>query len=118
MDVNPATRPVVTGTERYTREVCARLPRLAPDLDWRFFASRPKADLGVDVTVLPFRRLWSQVRLPMQLARTRPDLLFVPGHSIPFAWTGRALAVVHDLAYERYPDAYAATTRASYLPAG
>ena len=111
VDINPATRAVVTGTERYTRELCARLPQVAPDLTWRFFASRPKSDLGVDVTVLPFRRLWSQARLPVALARVRPDLLFVPGHSVPFAWTGRALAVVHDLAFERHPDAYRAPQR-------
>ena len=51
------------------------------------------------------------MRLPVQLASTRPDLLFVPGHSVPFAWTGRALAVVHDLAYERHPEAYSAAER-------
>jgi glycosyltransferase involved in cell wall biosynthesis len=111
VDINPATRDVVTGTERYTRELCARLPAAAPDLTFRFYAARPKSNLGVDVTVLPFRRMWSQVRLPIALASERTDLLFVPGHSIPFAWMGRALAVVHDLAFERHPDAYTATQR-------
>jgi len=111
VDINPATREVVTGTERYTRELCSRLPGMAPDLRFRFFASRPKSGLDVDVTVLPFRRLWSQVRLPIALARVRPDLLFVPGHSIPFAWSGRALAVVHDLAFERHPEAYSTAQR-------
>lgn len=105
--MNPATRAVVTGTETFTREVCARLPAAAPELRWRFFASRPKADLGVDVMVLPFRRMWSQARLPIALAREKPDLLFVPAHVVPFAWTGTVLTVVHDLAFDRLPDAYA-----------
>jgi glycosyltransferase involved in cell wall biosynthesis len=105
--MNPATRAVVTGTETYTREVCTRLPAAAPELRWRFFASRPKADLGVDVMVLPFRRMWSQARLPIALAREKPDLLFVPAHVVPFAWTGTVLTVVHDLAFDRLPDAYA-----------
>jgi len=113
VDVNPATRAVVTGTETYTREVSARLPKLAPEYRWRFLASRPRAGLGVDVTVLPFRRMWSQVRLPMALARDRPDLLLVPGHVVPFAWPGKVLAVVHDLAFERHPDAYTFTDRTS-----
>ena len=107
VDVNPATREIATGTEVYTREVCSRLSRLAPDLSWTFFASRPAIGLGFDMTVVPFRRMWSQVRLPFALAASRPDLLFVPAHSIPFAWTGRALTVVHDLAFERHPEAYA-----------
>jgi glycosyltransferase involved in cell wall biosynthesis len=112
VDVNPATRAVMTGTEVYTREVCSRLPFAAPELRWRFFASRPRAGLGVDVMVIPLRRLWSQVRLPLALAAERPDLLFVPAHAIPFAWPGKALTVVHDLAFERYPHAYSATERA------
>jgi glycosyltransferase involved in cell wall biosynthesis len=112
VDVNPATRAVMTGTEVYTREVCSRLPSAAPELGWRFFASRPRAGLGVDVMVVPLRRLWSQVRLPLALASERPDLLFVPAHAIPFAWPGMALTVVHDLAFERYPHAYSAAERA------
>ena len=112
VDINPATRPVITGTERFTREVARRLPGVAPDLRWRFFASRPRAGLGVDVMVVPFPRLWSQARLPIALAGERPDLLFVPGHVVPFAWPGRVLTVVHDLAFERYPAAYRPAERA------
>jgi glycosyltransferase involved in cell wall biosynthesis len=111
VDVNPATREIATGTEIYTREVCARLSRLAPDLSWTFFASQPAPGLGFDVMVVPFRRLWSQVRLPLALAATHPDLLFVPAHSIPLAWPGRALTVVHDLAFERHPEAYSRRER-------
>ena len=114
MDVNPATRAVVTGTETLTREVSRRLPVVAPEYRWRFFASRPRAQLGVDAMVLPFPRLWSQVRLPLALAAERPDLLFVPGHALPFAWPGRVLTVVHDLAFELHPDAYGLADR-SYL---
>ncbi len=112
VDVNPATRAVMTGTEVYTREVCSRLSAAAPELRWRFFASRPRAGLGMDVMVIPFRRLWSQVRLPLALAPERPDLLFVPAHAVPFAWPGKALTVVHDLAFERYPHAYSPGERA------
>jgi glycosyltransferase involved in cell wall biosynthesis len=87
---------------------------MAPDLRWLFFASRARAGLGVDVMVVPQARLWSQVRLPLALARAHPDLLFVPAHAIPFVWPGTALTVVHDLAFERHPEAYSLTER-SYL---
>ena len=106
VDINPATRKLLTGTELFTLEVCARLPTLAPEIRWRFFASRPKAGLGVDPVVLPSRRMWSQVRLPIGLAVERPDLLFVPAHVVPFAWPGKVLTVVHDLAFEHFPAAY------------
>jgi glycosyltransferase involved in cell wall biosynthesis len=111
VDANPATRKIATGTEIYTREVCSRLSLQAPDLSWTFFASQPATGLGFDVTVAPFRRLWSQVRLPLALAATHPDLLFVPAHSVPFVWPGRALTVVHDVAFERLPEAYSRRER-------
>jgi glycosyltransferase involved in cell wall biosynthesis len=111
VDVNPATRSAITGTEVYTRELCRRLVDAGPELQWRFVASRARVGLGVDVTVLPLRRLWSQVRLPIAMARTRSDLLFVPAHAIPFAWPGKMLTVVHDLAFERHPQAYSARER-------
>ena len=114
VDVNPATRAVITGTEIFTREVARRLPAAAPELGWRFLASRPRSGLGVDAMVLPFPRLWSQVRLPLHLATERPDLLFVPGHVVPFAWFGQVLTVVHDLAFERFPHAYPPSDR-TYL---
>jgi glycosyltransferase involved in cell wall biosynthesis len=112
VDLNPATRDVVTGTEVFAREVGSRLKAAAPELRWQFFASRARAGLGVDLMVVPFPRLWSQVRLPMALARAHADLLFVPSHAVPFAWPGKALTVVHDLAFERHPQAYSGAERA------
>lgn len=114
VDLNPATREIVTGTELYAREVGRRLPAAAPELRWLFYASRARAGLGVDVMVLPMTRLWSQVRLPLALGRARPELLFVPAHVVPFAWPGKALTVVHDLAFERHPEAYSLAER-TYL---
>ncbi len=114
VDMNPATREVATGTEIYTREVGTRLPSAAPEFQWRFFASRARPALGVDVMVVPLARMWSQVRLPIALGHAHPDLLFVPAHAIPFGWPGRSLTVVHDLAFERHPDAYSFAER-SYL---
>lgn len=106
VDANPAVRPVQTGTETYAREVARRLPAAAPDVRFTFYASRPAELAGTDLTVLPGRRLWSQLRLPRELWRSRPDLFFAPSHVVPFLAPGPALTVVHDLAFERFPAAY------------
>jgi glycosyltransferase involved in cell wall biosynthesis len=114
VDLNPATRDIATGTEVYTREVGSRLRGAAPDLRWLFFASRARSGLGVDMMVVPMARMWSQVRLPLALQPAHPDLLFVPAHALPFGWLGKSLTVVHDLAFERRPEAYSLAER-SYL---
>src|SRR5256712_12854653 len=114
VDFNPATREVATGTEVYTREVGSRLPAVAPEFRWLFYASRARAGLGVDVMGVPMARLWSQIRLPLAMQPAHPDLLFVPAHAIPFGWPGKSLTVVHDLAFERPPEAYSVAER-SYL---
>lgn len=106
VDANPATKPVVTGTELYAREVVRRLPRVAPDLEWRFYASRPAPELGVDLTILPFRRGWAQARLPLELAGNRPDLYLDLAHVVPAWCPAPPMKVFHDLAFERFPGAY------------
>lgn len=116
VDANPLTRHVITGTELYSRELCRRLPAAAPDLNFRFYAARPSPAAGVDLIVAPMPRLWTQLRLPVELARSRPDLLFVPAHAVPFMTRRPAVLTVHDLAYERFPQAYRPATLA-YLKA-
>ena len=106
VDVNPAVRSSMTGTEVYARQLARLLPEAAPELEWTFYASRPRAEVGVDLTVLPMPRLWAQIRLPVELLRARPRLLFTPSHVVPFASPVPALTVVHDLAFERFPEAY------------
>ena len=114
VDASPAARDAQTGTETYAREVSRRLPAAAPDVHFVFYASRPGDVDGIDLTVLPGRRLWSQGRLCRELWRRRPDLFFAPSHVVPFLAPGRTLTVVHDLAFERFPEAYGAAAR-SYL---
>jgi len=111
VDANPVTRRALTGTEVYARELARRLPGAAPDIEWVFYAARPAEGAELDLTVLPAPRLWSQARLPVELWSRRPDLFFAPSHVVPFLAPGRALSVVHDLAYERFPSAYRAFDR-------
>jgi glycosyltransferase involved in cell wall biosynthesis len=106
VDANPAVRDVQTGTEAYAREVSRRLPDVAPDLRFIFYVSRPSEIAGVDLTVLPGRRLWSQLRLPVELWNRRPDVFFAPSHVVPFLAPGRTVTAIHDLAFERHPGAY------------
>lgn len=110
-DANPLTRPAVTGTELIARELAFRLPSLIPESRWTFYSGRPAPGLGLDLTVLPMSRLWSQLRLPAELLRRPPDLLFAPSHVVPFLAACPALTIIHDLAFEHFPAAYGTAAR-------
>jgi len=112
VDAAPAARQSITGTELYALELLRRLPAAAPWCDFVQYSSRPGPRSGLDLTVLPTRRLWAQVRLPIRLHRTRPELFFSPAHVVPVLAPGPSLTVVHDLAFERWPKAYPARQRA------
>lgn len=59
----------------------------------------------------PPRLLWTQVRLSLAMLwpSRRPDVLFIPAHTIPILHPRRTVYVAHDLGFEREPELYANT---------
>jgi glycosyltransferase involved in cell wall biosynthesis len=93
-----ATRPTITGVERWASELIPRLKALAPD---RYKITQPP-------TVAMSRGLgqaWEQLALPLQALRGRAELIFSPANLAPVAWP-RNVVMVHDVAVLRDPEAY------------
>ena len=111
-DVSDLATGRADGTTRYTFELAKRLPALAPDVSWLYFAPGPLhkqfAEAGkhknVQVIVSPWQKYWTQSRLVLDLFRYRPDVLFMPIQQLPLMrpWKMRTVAVVHDLAFHMY----------------
>jgi glycosyltransferase involved in cell wall biosynthesis len=99
-----ATRPTVTGVERWTAEVVGRLLELAPD---RYVVAEP----GRRAQRRLLAQSWEQLALPARAARMRAALVFSPANLAPLAWP-RNVLVMHDAAVLREPDAYSAAYRA------
>ena len=102
-----ATHP--TGTETYSRRLIEALLDLDSQHSFRlYFRSRTGAgDLaGAEHRVIPFPRLWTHGRLSWEMARRRPDALFVPAHVLPLVHPAASLVTVHDLGYQRFPKAH------------
>src|SRR5438309_1914825 len=59
----------------------------------------------VTTRVVPLPRLWTHARLSLEMARNKPDLLFVPAHVVPLVHP-RTVVTIHDLGYLRYRLAY------------
>ncbi len=93
-----ATRPTITGVERWTAELIPRLKALAPDL---YEIAQPPSS----ATGRALGQAWEQAALPLRALRTHAKLIFSPANLAPVAWP-RNVVMVHDVAVVREPDAY------------
>src|SRR5689334_15837080 len=91
IDASRAVISTRTGTEHYSANLLralAQLPEAAPYLFILYVNLETEADarerLGFDlppnweISAIPFKRLWTHVRLSREMMRRPPDVLFVP----------------------------------------
>jgi glycosyltransferase involved in cell wall biosynthesis len=112
-DASDLTTNRADGTTRYTRELAKRLPALLPEHQFYFFApgefeiggSLPK---NVQKVISPWPKYWTQARLPFDLFKVKPDVLFMPIQQLPIARPRhiKTVAVIHDLAFHEYGSQY------------
>ncbi|HEX8806150.1 MAG TPA: glycosyltransferase family 1 protein, partial [Candidatus Aquilonibacter sp.] len=81
----------------YMEEVVARLPQVAPDLDYRIYAD------GENVAA------FEQLTLPLQMWRDRVGVTHYMSQYIPLLAGGRFTFTIHDLIHLRYPELHKAT---------
>ena len=56
--------------------------------------------------IIPFRRLWHSLRLPLALKRDKPDVFLELSASIPSFAPAHSFVLIHDLAFKHFPEAY------------
>ena len=108
-----------TGTEVYSLHLIRALLRTGPQAAHRFrlyLNATPPPGLFPDVPhvacrVMPFPRLWTHVRLSVEMLSRPPDVLLVPSHVLPLVHPRRSVVTVHDLGHRYYPEAHTATQR-------
>ncbi len=113
-DISDLATGRADGTTRYTNEIAQRLPKLASDHNWNYLAPRIPASLvscqlpNVTCQESPWPKYWTQLRLPFELMRFKPDVLLMPIQQIPYFRPNnfRTVAVVHDLAVHKYPEQF------------
>lgn len=112
IDASRTTVARVTGTEQYALQMIRAIIAQNTTHDITlYFRDTPASGLlptssRVTNKVIPFSRLWTHIRLAAEVFRDRPDLLWVPAHSLPFVFPGRAAVTVHDLGYKVFPEAH------------
>jgi len=103
-----------TGTETYCYHLLTALARLGIDDDIRVYlnAAVPPSDLppiGTPICI-PFPRLWTHLRLSLEMQLRPPAVLFVPSHVVPLRHP-RSVVTIHDVGYLHHPDTHPANTR-------
>lgn len=112
IDASKTTITKTTGTEYYARALIHALIKANTQHEIHlYFRDAPPPDLFpscplVKTHIIPFRRAWTHIRFAWELWRNRPDVVFVPAHTLPFFFPSRALVTVHDLGYKKFPQAH------------
>ncbi|MFW6067981.1 MAG: glycosyltransferase family 4 protein [Chloroflexota bacterium] len=114
IDASRAARAQHTGTEGYAYHLIRELIPLAQRHGHKlrlYFNQPPPPDIfpaapGVEILSIPFKRLWTHVRLARELHARPPCVFFTPAHVIPFTYRGPAVATVHDLGFHYFPKAH------------
>lgn len=121
IDASRTTKAHVTGTEHYALALIRALityndAQPEPHHITLYFRDPPPPDLfpaspHVAHKIIPIRRVWTHLGFGMALWRDRPDVTFVPAHTLPFIFPGKAIATVHDLGFRYFPQAHPFVSR-------
>ena len=117
IDASRAISRAPTGTETYSRELIRALLALDGANSYRLYTRErvPREYFGAsanfEIRAIPFPRLWSHLRLSLEMLTRPPDALFVPAHVLPLIHPRRSIVTVHDLGQLHFPEAYPARQR-------
>jgi glycosyltransferase involved in cell wall biosynthesis len=96
------TRQLSVGMKTYTRELVARLPRVAPELTYVPFTHG--GNFGWE----------EQVRLPLAMRRAKLDLVHFLALYVPAVVPVRFIVTIHDVIHLRFPQYFKSTVRPYY----
>lgn len=83
-------RHISVGMATYVREVATRLPRVAPEFDYRQYTKGQNLGFA------------EQLLLPLELLRDRIELTHYMAHYVPAFAGGRYIFTIHDLIHLRF----------------
>ncbi len=116
IDISRLSVSARTGTEHYTFELLRALAYIDHYTAYTLYsngvpAALPPLGTNFSLRRIAFPRLWTQVRLSIEMHRHPPDVLFVPAHVLPVQHPRYSVVTVHDLGYLVFPHAHTALRR-------
>ncbi|MSQ15399.1 MAG: glycosyltransferase family 1 protein [Dehalococcoidia bacterium] len=129
IDASRASTAQRTGTENYSFEIIQAIHSLqssradeslletssGADDVVLYFNGRPAEEIvelfeGYEIRDIGFPRMWTHIRLSMEMIVRPPDVLFVPAHVIPLVHPKRSVVTIHDMGHLYYPETYPKNT--------
>ncbi len=117
IDASRANRSLRTGTEWYSFYIIQHLAAIDRDNQYILYLDKeaaadlaaavaPYANFRLRVLKWPWRYFWTLGRLSWEMLVHRPDVLFVPAHSLPLIHPRRTVNTIHDIAFIREGGLY------------
>lgn len=98
-------KPLVGGLANLTKENYSAVAGRIDSYGWQEIKS-PFGNFRVKILKWPLAYLWTQVRLSYEMFAHRPDILFVPAHTLPIAHPKKSIVTIHDIGFERQAKLY------------
>lgn len=116
IDASRTAKQFKTGTETYSTELIKNLSLIDKKNKYILYSPKslndklPKLSSNFTTKILPFGKLWTQVRLSWEmLTNTKPDILFIPAHTLPMVMPKKTVVTLHDLGFKHFPGLYSST---------
>lgn len=112
IDASKTAKTYQTGTEIYSTEIIKALSIIDQKNHYILYTPQtienklPNLGKNFEIKVLPFGKFWTQVRLTREMIRHKPDILFVPAHTLPLKFPKKSVVTIHDLGFKHYPELY------------
>lgn len=112
LDASRATKSFKRGSEQYSYYLIKALAEIDKKNQYLLYSPRPPEDdlknlpKNFKWRIIPFPRLWTQLRLSFEMLKNPPDVLFVPSHVMPIIHPQKTVVTVHDIGYKHFPQSY------------
>jgi glycosyltransferase involved in cell wall biosynthesis len=109
-----ANLPNPTGVEKYASELIKNLAVLDTKNEYRLYFRTPPLEKFKQLPknfvtkLIPFPKFWTQTRLALELLIHPVGVFMLPIQALPFLHPAKSVIVVHDIAYEFFPEAFPA----------
>ena len=116
IEATRANKPIKTGVERYAYHVIQELKKLTVgnENSWVLYSNavlhgglETLPENWYEVRIKwPFPYGWTQLRFSYELSRRPPNVLWLPGSTLPRIVPKQTVVTMHDIGFHRFPHLY------------